>query len=89
MKPIDRAAEALAASLYGEVDWTSVDPVRQAELRKAVRAAMTTLREPDEEMTFAGMEIIRYVREGESSEAHRSDAANTWRFMVDALLAGA
>jgi hypothetical protein len=43
------------------------------------------LRDPDERMTEAGAEIVRNVSRAESREAYRSDAANTWRFMIDAL----
>jgi len=60
-------------------------PMWESFLPKA-RIALEVLREPTQEMSEAGAEIIRNVGADESPEAHRSDASNTWRFMIDAAL---
>ena len=88
MNLIDRAAHALATFQLGRDDWDKLDKVQHEQFKEGLRRALNTLRDPDEHMTEAGMEIIRNVRPGESETAHLNDAANTWRFMVDALLAG-
>jgi hypothetical protein len=43
------------------------------------------LHEPSQVMKEAGSEIIRHVGAEESDIGHQSDAANVWRFMMDAL----
>lgn len=48
-------------------------------------AVIDALHEPDNGMKDAGPEIIRHVDEEESEAGYRSDAANVWRFMIDAL----
>lgn len=59
---------------------------RREVLEDCVREILRSLPDPDGRMTEAGAEIVRNVGRGQSWEAYRSDAANTWRFMVDALL---
>jgi hypothetical protein len=60
-------------------DWTAYLP--QAE------AVLQALREPSEEMNQTGAQVVRNVHVEESDEAFASDAANTWRFMIDAAIA--
>jgi hypothetical protein len=50
------------------------------------QAALHAIPEPSEEMMKAGAEIVRNVHVEETQEAFASDAANTWRFMIDAAL---
>lgn len=82
---INNTARKLAAS-QGSDDWDTLDEPGRERFRVAVRAVIEALREPDEQMTEAGAEIIRNVGPSESDVAYLSDAANTWRFMIDALL---
>lgn len=84
MNLMDRAARALAAGL-GD-DWYALDTAAQTRLRDSVHAVLKALRQPDMRMTEAGAEIIRNVGPEESDAAYLSDAANTWCFMIDALL---
>ena len=86
MNLIDRAACALAASQTGGKDWELLGPAQQKQFQEGVRAVLQSLRDPDERMAEAGAEIIRSVGPEESNAAHLSDAANTWRFMIDVLL---
>lgn len=86
MTAIDMAARALVAARGGADDYDGLAPARQAVLKGEVRAILQAIRDPSERMTGAGAEIIRNVHQGESDEAFRSDAANTWRFMIDAVL---
>lgn len=84
MSLIDHAARALAGEWHPQ-DWDSLGSEGQDRYRRAVRTMIDALRDPDERMTEAGAEIVRNVSRAESREAYRSDAANTWRFMIDAL----
>lgn len=81
MTPIEQAARALAQNQTRtdgvEADWL-------ASLRQLI-AVIAALHEPSPAMTEAGAEIVRYVGAEESEEGHRSDAANIWRFMIEAL----
>ena len=86
MSPIDRAARALATSQGGEGVWDLLDAAHREKLKEGVRHMLRALRDPDERMSESGAEIVRNVGSGESQEAYRSDAANTWRYMIDALL---
>lgn len=56
------------------------------EYLEDARAVLIALREPSEGMLDAGTEIIRHVQPAESEFAQASDAANVWRFMIDAAL---
>lgn len=87
MNLIDRAARELATFQIGNDDWEKLDIVGRERFKEGVRMALNILRDPDEHMTEAGMEVIRNVTPAESETAYLNDAANTWRFMVDALLA--
>lgn len=85
MALIDKAAMALA-QMQGAGDWDGLAPEAQEQFRSGVYAVLSALRDPDAVMAEAGAEIIRNVGPAETGAAHRSDAVNTWRFMVDALL---
>ena len=87
MNLVDRAARAIAASQNPSENWEKIDSIGQERLKEGVRMALNILRDPNEDMMQAGAEIIRNVRLGESETAYLNDAANTWRFMIDALLA--
>lgn len=50
-----------------------------------VTAVIDALHEPDLAMQEAGSEIIHHVGCEESESGFQNDAANVWRFMVDAL----
>jgi hypothetical protein len=87
MTPIERAAQAMHASAQPEWEWTDPDcePLRKI-YRDAARAMIASLRDPDQRMKEAGAEIIRHVNPAEAGIALESDAANTWRFMIEAAL---
>ena len=85
MRLVDKAARELARA-QGSADWDMLVPEAQERFRSGVRAVLEALRDPDPIMAEAGAEIIRNVGPAESDAAHRSDAATTWRFMIDALL---
>lgn len=85
MTPIERAARALC-KLHGELDdglrdgkpiWRSYVP--------HVAIVLDAIHEPSLRMMEAGATIIRHVSPEESPSAHQSDAANTWRFMIDVM----
>ncbi|WP_380805181.1 hypothetical protein [Sphingobium tyrosinilyticum] len=85
MSPIERAARALC-KLEGHPDdgerecqssWPSYLP--------QVRAVLEAIHEPSLRMMEAGATIIRYVGPEESSSGYQGDAANAWRFMIDAM----
>lgn len=84
MTLIDLAAQAMA-QVQGS-QWAALDSAEQQTLRDCVYAVIKAVRQPDVRMTEAGAEIIRNVGPEESDTAHLSNAANTWRFMIDALL---
>lgn len=79
MTPIEQAARALAATPPDPTaaDWRASLP--------QLRAVIAALHEPSRAMTQAGAEIVRHVGAEESVVGHQSDAANIWRFMIDAL----
>ncbi len=87
MTPIERAAQAMHASAQPEWEWIDPDcePLRKI-YRDAARAMIASLREADDRMREAGAEIVRNVGSAESEEAYESDAADIWRFMIEAAL---
>lgn len=87
MNLLDQAARGMAASQRGRDDWDELGVAEQERFKAGIRTALTILRDPDEHMTQAGVEIIRHISSAESETAYVNDAANTWRFMLDALLA--
>jgi hypothetical protein len=86
MTLLDRAARALAASQMGRDDWDTLNSDQKVLFQQGTRAVLKCLRDPDIRMAQAGAEIIRNVGQAESEFALLSDAENTWRFMIDALL---
>lgn len=76
--PKDRDPTASDDAAASPADWESFLPHAQAVLR--------AIREPTAAMSEAGADIVRNVHVEESEEAFASDAANTWRFMIDAAL---
>ena len=50
-----------------------------------VQAVIDALHEPSGRMAEAGAELIRHVSQEESEAGYQSDAANVWRFMIDAM----
>ncbi len=86
MDLINIAMRRLATELEAEGEWDTLPMARRRALENGVLAVLSSLRDPDERMADAGAEIVRNVSHGQSWEAYCSDAANTWRFMVDALL---
>lgn len=89
MTPIERAARAMHASAQPEWPWDDPDcePLRKI-YRDAARAMILSLHEPTEAMREAGAEVVRGTNPAESDEAFQSDAANVWRFMIEAALHG-
>jgi hypothetical protein len=90
MHPIERAARAICADLGVDPD-SNVD--FEAEVRPAwkehiatVCSALQAMRDPSRSMMEAGAEITRNVGRAESDAAYINDAANVWRFMIDAAL---
>lgn len=86
MSPIENAARALCRAHGNDDDeQVSGDAPRWTAFLPHLMAVIDALHEPDRVMKDAGSEIIRHVGEEESEAGYRSDAANVWRFMVDAL----
>lgn len=85
MTPIERAARALC-QLDGNPDDGERDgkPLWLSYLPQ-IRAVIEAIHEPSLRMTEAGATIIRYVGPEESQSGYQSDAANAWRFMIDAM----
>jgi len=86
MTAIEIAARALATLRSGKDDYDTLTPALRDALINEVRTVLHSLREPGDRVAAAGAEVIRNVHPGESPHAFRSDAANTWRFMIDAIL---
>ncbi|WP_434403959.1 hypothetical protein [Sphingobium sp. DN12] len=85
MSPIEKAARALCRAHGDDDEQVSGGAPRWTAFLPHLMAVIDALHEPDSVMKDAGSEIIRHVGEEESEAGHRSDAANVWRFMVDAL----
>lgn len=92
MTPMERAARTLWEVLGRPSKSESIAPGDTAAERDwerflpHARAVLQAIREPTDDMTQAGAAIVRNVHVEESDAAFASDAANTWRFMVDAAL---
>jgi hypothetical protein len=85
MTPIERAARALC-----KLDGHPEDGEREGKplwqnYVLQIRVVLDAIHEPSLHMTEAGATIIRYVGPEESSSGYQSDAANVWRFMIDAM----
>ena len=85
MSPIEKAARALCRAYGEDEDQLSDGAPRWTAYLPRLMTVIDALHEPDDLMKDAGSEIIRYVGEEESETGYRSDAANVWRFMIDAL----
>lgn len=85
MTAIEKAARSLcqaqgeddSAFIEGHPAWCAYVP--------QVMMVLAAIHEPTAIMKEAGAEIVRHVGKGESDYAHQSDAANIWRFMIDAM----
>jgi hypothetical protein len=87
MTPIERAARALCA-LEARAGTGAVSPDDKADWRRHVPqviAVIDALHEPGPSMKEAGAEIIRHISPDETLLAYQSDAANIWRYMIDAI----
>lgn len=86
MTPIDRAANRLALLDEDGAGWEGLAESERHAYRAQVLEVLRALREPDEPMKEAGALIVRNVGRDEAPEAYEGDAANVWRFMIDALM---
>ena len=85
MMLIERAARALCLldgrpedeELAGKPRWQSYLP--------HVRVVLDAIHEPSLQMAEAGAEVIRYANPEEATLGFTGDAANVWRFMMDAI----
>jgi hypothetical protein len=85
MMLIESAARALCRldgrsedeELAGKPRWQSYLP--------QVRAVLDAIHEPSLQMAEAGAEVIRYANPEEAALGFPGDAANVWRFMMDAI----
>lgn len=87
--PFERAKRAIHDQLCDPAETRAAMTGRimpDTALDALVHAVLSAIREPDEAMKQAGSEIIRHVGPDASEEAYLSDAANTFRFMIDAVL---
>lgn len=88
MSSIEKAACALCR-LHGEdEDQLPGGAPRWAAFLPHALAVIDALHDPDNMMKEAGSEIIHHVGSEESNTGYRSNAANVWRFMMDALRRG-
>jgi hypothetical protein len=88
MNPIEKAARSLCHADGHDAEDISSGAPRWANYLPQVMAVVDALHEPSQSMKEAGSEIIRHVGAEESDIGHQSDAANVWRFMMDALHQG-
>ena len=84
MTPIERAARALC-KLDGHAEGEREGKPLWRNYLLQARAVLEAIREPSLRMTEAGATVIRYVGPEESPSGYQSDAANVWRFMIDAI----
>lgn len=49
------------------------------------QTVLEAIHEPSLRMMEAGATVIRYVGPEESQSGYQGDAANVWRFMIDAM----
>jgi len=89
MTPFERAetagwTELLRQGVQANADTGSING--DVDMSALVHAILTAIHEPSEAMAEAGAAIISNVSVGEIDGAYQSDAASTWRLMVDVLL---
>ena len=80
MTPIERAARALRqmqGQTQDDADWQACLP--------QVRAVLDAIHEPSDYMMEAGAGVTRYISPDSDERAYAQDAANVWRFMLDAM----
>ena len=85
MNPIEKAARSLCRVQDDDEDSLSAGTPPWMAYLPQVMAVVDALHEPDQVMQEAGSEIIRHVGREETETGYQSDAANVWRFMIDAL----
>lgn len=85
MNPIEKAARSLCHADGHDAEDMSSGAPRWTIYLPQVMTVVDALHEPSQVMKEAGSEIIRHVGAEESDIGHQSDAANVWRFMMDAL----
>lgn len=85
MNLIEKAARSICRIQNESEDDASTGVPRWTFYLPHVRAVLEALHEPSLPMKEAGSEIIRHVGPEESNLSHQSDAANVWRFMIEAL----
>lgn len=85
MSPIEKAARALCRAHGNDEEDMSDGVPRWVAFLPQLMSVIDALYEPGSAMKAAGSEIIRHVGHEESEASYRSDAANVWRFMIDAL----
>lgn len=85
MSLIEKAARSLCRAKGEDEDSLSAGAPRWTVYLPQVVAVIDALHEPNLLMQEAGSEIIRHVGGEESKTGYQSDAANVWRFMMDAL----
>jgi len=85
MSTIEKAARSLCRAQGEDEDSLSAGAPRWTVYLPQVMAVIDALHEPDQIMQEAGSEIIRHVGREEFQSGYQSDAANVWRFMMDAL----
>ena len=84
MTPMERAARALCGLDGHPGDGNEGKPSWQSYVPQ-VCAVLEAIHEPSASMREAGAEVIRYVSPDEVALSHEGDAANVWRFMIDAM----
>lgn len=85
MTLIERAARALCRlDGHGEDDAREGRPLWQNYVPH-VRTVLEEIHEPSPSMMEAGAEVIKYVSPDEAAAGYQGDAANVWRFMIDAM----
>ena len=84
MTPIERAARALCGLDGHPGDGNEGKPSWQSYVPQ-VWAVLEAIHEPSASMREAGAEVIRYVSPDEVALSHEGDAANVWRFMINAM----
>ncbi|WP_236575251.1 MULTISPECIES: hypothetical protein [unclassified Sphingobium] len=85
MTPLERAARALCKlDGHAEDGEREGKPLWRSYLPQA-QAVLDAIQEPSLHMTEAGAAVIRYVGPEESQSGYQGDAANVWRFMIDAM----
>ena len=85
MMMIERAARALCRLDGRPEDEELADKPRWQSYLPQVRAVLDAIHEPSPQMAEAGAEVIRYANPEEAAPGFQGDAANVWRFMIDAM----